>query len=150
MSQDDDTTLPLPPARPEDGRPLVYIINSNPEFLEMIGDLLADSRAAVMLEQLRPNLEVSLQNLRSAHPDLLILDIVAHEKDGPILLARIAEDEDEDLSHLPVMLASTNPRIVEELANRYPNVVRDTLPKPFDLEDFFAKLNRLVVGINAH
>ena len=148
MPQDENFTLPLPPTRPDDGRPLVYIINSNPEFLEMIGELLADSRATVMLEQLRPNVEVSVQNLRSAHPDLLILDIVAHEKDGPILLARIAADE--ELSHLPVMLASTNPRVVEELANTHPNVVRDILPKPFDLEDFFAKLNRLVVGINAH
>ena len=148
MTQDDGTALPLPPARPDDGRPLVYIINSSPEFLEMIGELLADSRAVVMLEQMRPNVEVSLQNLRSAHPDLLILDIVAHEKDGPILLARIAEDE--ELRNLPVLLASTNPRVVEQLANRYSNVVRDILPTPFDLDDFFAKLNRLVVGINAH
>lgn len=147
MPPDDDTALPLPPFRPNDGRPLVYVINSNEEFLEIIAELLSDSRAEVVLEQMRPNIEVSLDNLRSAHPDLLILDIIAHQKDGPILLARIAEDE--ELHNLPVMLASTNLRIAEELANTYPNVVRDILPKPFDLEDFFAKLNHLVVGINA-
>lgn len=147
MSQDDDNTLPLPPFHPDDGRPLVYVINSNQEFLEMIAELLSDSRAEVVLEQMRPNLEVTLNNLRSARPDLVILDIIAHQKDGPLLLGRIADDP--GLSHLPVMLASTNPRVAEELANTYPNVVRDILPKPFDLDDFFATLNRLVVGINA-
>lgn len=147
MSQDDDNTLPLPPVQPDDGRPLVYVINSNPEFLEMIAELLSDSRAEVVLEQMRPNVEVTLENLRSARPDLVILDIIAHQKDGPLLLERIAEDP--KLQRLPVMLASTNPRVAEQLANTYPNVVRDILPKPFDLEDFFAKLNQLVVGINA-
>ena len=147
MPQDDDTSLPLPPFRPSDGRPLVYVINSNEEFLELIGDLLSDSRAEVVLEQMRPNLEITLDNLRSAHPDLVILDIISHQQDGPILLGRIAEDE--KLRNLPVMLASTNPRVAEQLANTYANIVRDILPKPFDLEDFFAKLNHLVVGINA-
>ena len=147
MSHDDDNTLPLPPFHPDDGRPLVYVVNSNEEFLEMIADLLSDSRAEVVLEQMRPNVEVTLENLRSAHPDLLILDIVSHQKDGPILLARIAADA--ELQHLPVMLASTNPRVAEQLAGTYANVVRDVLPKPFDLDDFFAKLNQLVVGINA-
>ncbi|MFI5274922.1 MAG: two-component system response regulator [Ktedonobacterales bacterium] len=143
-----DATLPLPPSPPADGHPQLYVINADSAFLETIAALLADSRAQVTLEQLRPNVEISLDNLRSAHPDLLILDIVPYQRDAPALLQRIAADA--ELARLPVMLASTSPGVAERLAETYPAIVRDILPKPFDLDVFFAKLNRLVAGINAH
>ena len=44
------------------------------------------------------------------------------------------------------MLASTNPGIAERIANDHGECVREVLPKPFDLQDFYLKL-RQVVGI---
>lgn len=137
--------LPLPPRRDDDGRPYIYVVNSDPEFLEMIGDLLADARAQVSLEQLRPNVEVTATNLRMARPDVLLLDVVPFHNDAQLLLERL--EHDPELSELPVILASTSPGAAERLANAHARLVRDILPKPFDLGEFFAILSRVVPGL---
>src|SRR6266849_3554031 len=59
----DDTPPILPPAPSPDGRPHVYVMNSDSDFLALIRALLEDARVQVTLEQLRPNVEVSLDNL---------------------------------------------------------------------------------------
>lgn len=141
---DHDKPLPLPP-RPADDRPHIYVINSDPDFLELIADLLTDTRAQVTLEQQRPNVAVTLQNLRSARPDLLILDVVPYRSDAQVLLEAMAADA--ELSHLPVLTASTSSGATEQLANAYPNLVRDTLPKPFNVDDLLTLVSKLVVGI---
>jgi CheY-like chemotaxis protein len=141
----DEDTLPLPPTPAPDGKPHIYVINSDPAFLEMIADLLSDTRAHVTLEAMRPNIEVTLDNLRSARPDLLILDIVPFRNDAEPLLERM--EADDELRHLPVMAASTSKKAAEAAANEHASLVRDILPKPFDLEDFYAKLESLVAGI---
>jgi CheY-like chemotaxis protein len=134
--------LPLPPATEVDEQPHVYVINSDPSFLEMIGELLADTRVRVTLEQMRPNVLVTVDNLRSARPDLLILDVVPYRGDAERLLDSLCDDD--GLSELPVLLACTSAGIAERVAERFPDLVRDVLPKPFDLNDFFARLERLL------
>lgn len=134
--------LPLPPSPEPDGPPHVYVINSDPSFLEMIGELLADTRVRVTLEQLRPNVLVTVDNLRSAQPDLLILDVVPYRGDAEQLLDELRDDD--DLNELPVLLACTSAGIAERLAERFPDLVRDVLPKPFDLDEFFTRLERLL------
>lgn len=134
--------LPLPPSPEPDGPPHVYVINSDPSFLEMVGELLADTRVRVTLEQLRPNVLVTVDNLRSAQPDLLILDVVPYRGDAEQLLDELRDDD--DLNELPVLLACTSAGIAERLAERFPDLVRDVLPKPFDLDEFFTRLERLL------
>jgi CheY-like chemotaxis protein len=134
--------LPLPPSPEPEGPPHVYVLNSDPSFLEMIGELLADTRVRVSLEQMRPNVLVTVDNLRSARPDLLILDAVPYRDDAERLLDYLREDE--ELHELPVLLACTSAGIAERLAERFPDLVRDVLPKPFDLDEFFARLGRLL------
>ena len=141
---DDDDTLPLPPTTTDDNRPHVYVINGNEDFLELIHDLLTDAHLHVTLEMMRPNTEVTVANLRSARPDLLILDVTPYPASARHLLDALAATD--DLRHLPVMLASTNPGIAERIANDHGECVREVLPKPFDLQDFYLKL-RQVVGI---
>ena len=144
MPQDEDT-LPLPPTPAPDGKPHIYVINSDPDFLEMIANLLADTRAHVTLEAMRPNVEVTLDNLRSARPDLLILDVVPFRDDAGPLLERM--EADDELRRVPVMVASTSPKAAEAIANEHASLVQDILPKPFDLEEFYAKLESLVAGV---
>ncbi len=134
--------LPLPPSPEPDGPPHVYVINSDPGFLEMISELLADTRVRVTLEQMRPNVLVTVDNLRSAQPNLLILDVVPYRGDAEQLLDHLRDDD--DLNELPVLLACTSAGIAERLAERFPDLVRDVLPKPFDLDEFFTRLERLL------
>jgi|GEM_PF-815907 DNA-binding response OmpR family regulator len=140
--QTSEAVLPLPPVKTLDGVPTVYVINTDPAFLEMVADLLADERVHVLLEQMRPNIEVTLDNLRSAQPDMLILDVVPRKDLAPQLLERISQDE--GLSKIPVMLASTNAGVAEALAQEHASVVRDVLPKPFDMDEFLTKVNALL------
>lgn len=140
-----DSPLPLPPTPGSGDMPFVYVINSEPSFLELIADLLADVRVRVQLEAMRPNLEVTLDNLRSARPDLLILDLVPYQADGMLLLDRIASDE--ALRTLPVMVASTSPKLAERAADEHAEVVRDVLPKPFDLDVFYKKMDSLLARV---
>lgn len=142
-----DETLPLPPVPLPDDRPHIHVINSDEMFLEMMADLLADTRAHVTLEQMRPNLAVTVGNLRAARPDLLLLDVVPFRTEAATLLDLL--ERDADLRDLPILLASTSPDIAERLAAAHPTLVRDILPKPFDLEAFYAKLHRLA-GIAVH
>ena len=134
--------LPLPPSAELEGPPHVYVINSDPSFLEMIGELLADTRVRVTLEQMRPNVLVTVDNLRSARPDLLILDVVPYRGDAEQLLDYLRDDD--ELHELPVLLACTSAGIAERLAERHADLVRDVLPKPFDLDEFFTLLERLL------
>ncbi len=147
MAHADDETLPLPPLAGPKDRPHIHVINSDEMFLEMIGDLLSDLRAHVTLEQMRPNVAVTVDNLRSARPDLVILDVVPFRSEAATLLELL--EGDVDLRELPVLLASTSPNLAERLANAHATLVRDVLPKPFDLEAFYAILRRLA-GIAVH
>jgi DNA-binding NtrC family response regulator len=142
---DEGGTLPLPPT-PADNIPHLCIINSNEGFLELMHDVLTDVRLHVTLEQLRPNVEVTLNNLRSAKPDLVLLDFIPFQSDASQLLSALASSE--DMRELPVMLVSTNPTQAEQVANQHSQLVRDILPKPFELDDLFRKLQRLM-GVSA-
>ena len=55
---------------------------------------------------------------------------------------------DEALRRIPVLAASTNPGLAEQVAATYQPLVRDLLPKPFDFDEFFATLRRLKVPIS--
>lgn len=135
----------LPPSPGPNDLPNIYVVNSDSDFLEMIGSLLDDVRVHVHLEEMRPNVAVTLDNLRAAKPDLLILDVIPYLDDARLLLERIAADD--QLAHLPIMLASTSAGVAEKLADAYANQVCDVLSKPFDLDDFYVKLSRILVGV---
>lgn len=137
-----DFSLPLPPTRTDTRKPHIYVINNNEEFLAMIDEVLSDVDLQVTLEQLRPNVAVTLGNLRSAEPDLLLLDVVPYRGDSARLLAALANED--DLRRLPVVLASTNTSVANDLANQHASFVCEVLPKPFDLDAFYALLHRLV------
>ena len=142
-----DNSDALPPIPAPQGIPHVYALNSDPAFLEVIDDLMRDTRAHVTLEQIRPNVLVTVSNLRSAQPDLVILDYVPYQHNSVELLELLSDDP--ELRHLPIILASTNVAQAEQVANTYDTLVRDILPKPFDIEEFFAKLTRLLHGVHA-
>jgi response regulator RpfG family c-di-GMP phosphodiesterase len=149
MTTDDGTTddvreatsLPLPPTPEPERRLHIYVINSDPLFLELIATLIEDTRIQVTLEQLRPNPAVTVDNLHSARPDLVILDVVPYQTAAATLLDLL--EQDPALCTLPVMLASTSPEAAEQVANAYDQLVRDILPKPFDLDAFYVKVHRI-------
>jgi CheY-like chemotaxis protein len=138
----DDDILPLPPTPAAPGLPHLYVLNDNPEFLELIREILEDTRIRVTVEQMRPNVSVTRDNLRAAQPDFVLVDVVPYRDDAARLLAELAATP--DMHDLPIMLASTSPQVAEALAQQYPGQVREVLSKPFEFDDLFAKLSQFV------
>lgn len=134
--------LPLPPAPVAEQEPHVYVVNSDSDFLEMIAELLADKRVRVTLEQMRPNVAITLENLRLAQPNLLLLDVVPFRSDAELLLESM--ETEETLRGVPVLLASTTTGFAEQVASRHGVLVRDIMPKPFDIDLFYNLLSRLL------
>jgi CheY-like chemotaxis protein len=137
--------LPLPPTPSPEGQPHVYVINTDSAFLEMIADLLEDTHARITLEQMRPNIEVTIANLCGAQPDVLLLDVLPLHDGAPLLLERL--EGEARLDGLPVILASTSPNLAEQLAGAHGARVVGVLPKPFDLDSFYLLLHRVVRGL---
>ena len=135
-----DDALPLPPQPDPDGRPLLYVVNSNPEFLDLIREILEDVNLRVVVEQLRPNPEVTLDNFRTAQPNLLLLDYVPFMADAETLLKALHDSA--DLRALPVLLASTSQRAAQQLAHQFSRQVVDVLPKPFELDELYRLLRQ--------
>ena len=123
----------------------MYVINADSAFLEMIAALLEDTRARITLEQMRPNVEVTIANLCSAQPDVLLLDVMPLEESAAHLLERLQDEP--CLDGLPVILASTTPDMAEELAEAHAARVVSVLSKPFDLDTFYLLLRRVVRGL---
>jgi DNA-binding NtrC family response regulator len=140
-----NTPLPLPPVASRNGQPGIYVVNSDAEFLEMIGDLLADSQVTVSLEQMHPDVAVTLDNLRLARPNLLLLDVIPFRPVAERLLDEI--EADPGLWQMSVIVASTSPAAAAQVAKAHPRLVRDILPKPFGLDEFYDTLSRHVAGI---
>jgi CheY-like chemotaxis protein len=137
-----DDSMPLPPTPAAPGLPHLYVLNESPDYLDLIRAILEDTRLHVTVEQMRPNVAVTRDNLRAAQPDLVLLDVLPYRDDAARLLAELAATP--DLKDLPIMLASTSPEVAEALAQQHPEQVREVLSKPFDLDDFFAKLSEFV------
>lgn len=133
-------TTPLPSAPPP--LPHIYVLNADPSFLTLMGDLLQQKGVRVTLEQLQPHVDVTLDHLRAAAADLVLLDAPPTRPEPAQSLAGMAADT--ELRRLPVVLASTTPTLTSRLAEQYPDLVRATLPKPFELDVLYQTLGRLL------
>jgi CheY-like chemotaxis protein len=133
-------TDPLPSAPAP--LPGIYVLNADPSFLTLMGDLLPQKGVHVTLEQLQPHVDATLAHLRAAAPDLVLLDAPPTRPEPAQCLAGMAADA--ELRRLPVVLTSTTPVLTTRLSDQYPALVRATLPKPFDLDVLYQTLGRLL------
>ena len=130
-----------PPSAPAP-LPHIYVLNAELSFLILMGDLLQQKGVHVTLEQLQPQVHVTLTHLRAAAPGLVLLDAPPTRPEPAQCLAGMAADA--KLRQLPVVLTSTTPDLATRLADQYPALVRATLPKPFDLDVLYQTLGRLL------
>jgi CheY-like chemotaxis protein len=132
-------TAPLPSAPAP--LPHVYVLNADPSFPTLMGDLLPQKGVHVTLEQLQPHVDAILAHLRAAAPDLVLLDAPPTRPAPAQCLAGMAADAE---LRLPVVFTSTTPALTTLLSGQYPALVHATLPKPFDLDVLYQTLGRLL------
>lgn len=128
-------------ATPEQiARKHIYVINGSPEFLGVIRELLQDEHYNVTTTNFIPN---SFETIETAQPSLLIVDLILGEQAGWDLLGRLHEAV--STRHIPVVLVSTTPRLLEEAKERHELFGGDRyLAKPFNLDDLLGLITELI------
>ena len=133
--------MPLLPAAAsppdEDSRPLVLIVEDNPDLRLYIRSQLAQEYR--VLES--PNGTAGVEQAQQALPDLVISDVMMPEMDGFELCRRLKRDE--KTSHIPVILLTalaTLEHRLEGLDTR----ADDYVLKPFNPEELLARSRNLI------
>jgi DNA-binding response OmpR family regulator len=115
----------------------IFVVNSSPEFLDLLRELLQDERYNVTTTNYVPG---TFDEIAALKPALLIIDLVVGKRAGWDLLTQLTT---EAATHdLPVVLTSTDQRLLDRAeANptRYGRTAR--LVKPFDLDVLLATIH---------
>lgn len=111
----------------------ITVVNDNPEFLELVGDILEDERYdATTIDGDRGD---ALQAIVASRPDVLMIDLRLgnHELHG----WRVAESvrDDHRFDRLPILLCSGDIPALREIAERLADDHRVMcLEKPFTID----------------
>ena len=120
----------------------VFAVNSSPDFLLIVRELLEGEGYAVTTSDFEPNV---FTRIVMRHPDALIINVAAGETAGWDLLRRLHTEP--ATAGIPVLVTSTNRALLEEAhqqAARY-GTNRTFLTKPMDLDELLGTI-RLMTG----
>jgi CheY-like chemotaxis protein len=121
----------------------VTVVNDNPEFLDLVHDILEGDRYdTVLIDGDDPN---ALDLIRSSNPDLLMIDVrLGVEGDHGWEIAQEVRKEPQ-FEELPVLLCSADTVALEGLESRLAETRRvATLAKPFTIDQLVTILDELL------
>ncbi len=116
-------------------KPLILIVEDDDATAECLTDLLR----AEGYETQTLSVPGSLETVRRARPDLILLDLVFPESRGEDLLSILRRDR--ELRDLPVVLLSAVPHLADAAA-RLP--VQGFVSKPFELDHLLGTVGGLI------
>ena len=127
----------------------VTVVNDNPEFLELVADILSDARyVTTLVDGDEPD---AMDRVRASRPDVLMIDLRMgnNELHGWELAQQVRADQ--TLADLPILICSADSRALTQVGNHLDgtNSVA-TLSKPFSIDDLCAALDELLNGVGAH
>lgn len=133
----------VPRAREVSASPRVTVINDNPEFLALIGDILSsDHFVATLLDEDRPD---ALERASRSDPDILMIDLSPGL--GRLRGWDIAQAlrRDPELARLPILVCSGDYYAKELLGEDAPTDTHiELLRKPFALHQLTDAIQRLL------
>lgn len=121
----------------------VTVVNDNPEFLDLVHDILEGDRyETTLIDGDRPEV---LDLIRSSHPDLLMIDVrLGVEGDHGWEIAQEVRGE-QQFNELPVLLCSADMLALEGLESGLAETRRvATLEKPFTIDDLVSTIDELL------
>ncbi len=118
----------------------VFVVNSSPEFLDLMREFLQDESYNVTTTNFVPETFDAIAALR---PALLMIDLAVRQRRGWDLLERI---QDEAVTNgIPVIVTSTDPRLLDDAkAQRARYGGQHFQAKPFDIEELARTVRELV------
>lgn len=121
----------------------IVVVNDNPEFLEVMADLLHDHRyAATVIDGDRDN---AVELVRAAEPDGLIIDLRLgrDELHGWDVLKQVRSDP--ALSELPTVICSGDVEALDGVIDAVAGMPRvATIQKPFAIDEMLATLDHVL------
>jgi CheY-like chemotaxis protein len=121
----------------------VTVVNDNPEFLELVRDILEDDRyATTTIDGDRPD---ALEAIRASRPDVLMIDL-RMGSDG-LHGWDIAQEvrAQPDFDGLPVLICSADAMALAALEDDLERIQHvDTLIKPFSIDDLVTAIDGLL------
>jgi DNA-binding response OmpR family regulator len=126
--------------RSQEARKHIFAIDGSPDFLNVLRELFQEEDYNVTTTNFVPS---SFEQIATAQPDALIVDIVVGERAGWELLEQLHEAAATNA--IPVLVVSTDPRLLEraqEQATRYGN--HRYLVKPFSLDAILEQIREMI------
>jgi CheY-like chemotaxis protein len=121
----------------------VVVVNDNPEFLDLMADVLHDERyPATVIDGDRDD---AVELVRAAVPDVLIIDLRLgrDELHGLDVLRTVRADP--ELSELPTLICTADKQGLATFASQVADMRRvDTLLKPFTIQELMTKVEGLL------
>jgi DNA-binding response OmpR family regulator len=119
----------------------VFAVNSSPDFLLIVRELLADEGYAVTTNTFEPNL---FTRIVMRQPEALIVDIAPGESAGWDLLRRLHLEA--NTSEIPVLVTSTSPALLEQVRDEaaWYGTNRCLLTKPLNLDELVMTVREMV------
>lgn len=121
----------------------VTVVNDNPEFLDLVRDILEDDRyEATTVDGDQPD---ALTRIRASRPDVLMIDLRLGS-DG-LHGWDIAQEvrRDRNLDGVPILLCSGDLLALAEIADELADTTDvATLAKPFSIDDLTDSIDRLL------
>lgn len=123
-------------------QPRVTVVNDNPEFLGLIGEILTSDRIVpTLIDGDRGDV---LEHIRESNPDILMIDLRlgADGLHGWDIAQSVRRDA--ELAELPILVCSADHQAMNEVAEQSEAETVELLHKPFSLDDFTAAIDRLL------
>ena len=118
-------------------KPLILIVEDDEATAECLTDLLRSEGYDTQTLSMPDTIEA----VREARPDLILLDLVFPDSKGEDLLGAVRRDR--EFGGLPVVLLSAVPQL-SAMAARLP--VQGYVSKPFELDDLLRTVGELLRG----
>jgi CheY-like chemotaxis protein len=119
----------------------VFAVNSSPDFLLIVRELLEDEGYAVTTSDFAPNV---FTRIVMRQPDALIIDVTDGETAGWDLLRRLHTEP--ATTDTPALVTSTSPELLEQALEQaaWYGTNRTFMTKPMDLDELLGTIRELV------
>jgi signal transduction histidine kinase/CheY-like chemotaxis protein/ligand-binding sensor domain-containing protein/AraC-like DNA-binding protein len=122
---------------PTDGKPVVLLVDDDPEILALLKDLLAEEYNLLFAAN---GLE-AFNKVVAEKPDLIVSDVMMPVMDGIEFCRKIRENF--DTSHIPIILLAAKGEIEDRIAGLKAGA-DSYIPKPFHPEHLKVRLSKLL------
>ena len=140
LQQREEIARAEPDEQERERRQHIFVVNGDPDFLNIVRALLQDERYNVTTTNFVPR---TFDQIAALQPALLVVDVVIGERAGWDLLDRLqAAASTHDI---PVIVTSTDPRLLDRArANPQRYGRQRFLDKPMDLDALLAMIEELI------